>query len=297
MKKLIATLTLAMAAAACSTEQPGVTPKAQPPGTSSPTSSPSTTPPAPGKTTVTIYYLVEGSSDLFLAPERHKVAKTEAIARAALDELLHGTAQDEDHTMPFPKAAKVNSVVIKDKLATVDWNAGVLEGSGGSEVEALAIQSIVYTLTEFPTISTVRFTVEGKDSGTASNGRRIEDFWGAVGLAGQPWDRDAAIDVLEPITVWTPLDSAASSGTLKVTGLASTFEANVAIVLRDAKGKIVFQGSTTAIGGAAPARSPYEKTIRFTPPASTQEWTLQVIEHSAMDGSVFFMEDRTIRVG
>jgi hypothetical protein len=187
--------------------------------------------------------------------------------------------------------------VNKDKVATVDWNAAALEGSGGGDVEALAIQSIVYTLTEFQTVSKVRFTVEGKESGTASNGRRIEDFWGHGGLAGQPWDRDPEIDVLEPITVWTPLDGASSSGTLKVSGMASTFEANVAIVLRDAKGKIVFQGSTTAVGGGAPARSPYEKTISFTPPATAQEWTVQVIEHSAMDGSVFFMEDRTIRVG
>ena len=52
--------------------------------------------------------------------------------------------------------------MIEDKVATVDWSAEVLEGSGGARVEELAIQSIVYTLTEFPTISSVRFTVEGK---------------------------------------------------------------------------------------------------------------------------------------
>ncbi len=288
MKRLIATLTLAAAAAACSADRPVVNPGALPPST------PSGTP--AGKITVTIYYLVAGASEIYLAPERHEVDKTSALAKAALDELLTGEAQDADHTVPFAETAAVNSVVINDEVATVDWNADVLKSSGGGVVENLAIQSIVYTLTEFPTITKVRFTVEGKASGPASNGMQIEDFWGHAGLAGQPWDRDPAIDVLEPITVWTPLEGATSSGTLTVTGLASTFEANVAIILRDAKGKIVVQTSTTA-ADAAPARAPYSKTISFNPPTSTEQWTLQVIEHSPMDGSVFFMEDRTISVG
>ena len=188
MKKLIATLTLAAAAAACSAQTP-VTPGAQPSGTPSP--SPSSVPTSStGTTEVAIYYLVEGTDDLFLTPERHQISKTQAIARAALEELLHGTAQDEDHTVPFPKSTKINSVVIKDKVATVDWSAEVLEGSGGARVEELAIQSVVYTLTEFSTIAKVRFTVEGKDSGTASNGRQIEEFWGHVGFSGQPWVRE-----------------------------------------------------------------------------------------------------------
>ena len=38
--------------------------------------------------------------------------------------------------MPFPETAKINSVVIKDKVATVDWSAEVLEASAGGHVEA-----------------------------------------------------------------------------------------------------------------------------------------------------------------
>lgn len=295
MKKLIATLTLAAAAAACSAQTP-VTPGAQPSGTPT-TAAPSSSPTASqGTIEVTIYYVVEGTDDLFLTPERHQISKTQAIARAALEELLHGTAQDEDHTVPIPKAATINNVVIKDKVATVDWSAEVLEGSGGARVEELAIQSVVYTLTEFTTIAKVRFTVEGKTSGKASNGRQIEDFWGHDGLSDQPWVREPVLDVLAPITLWTPLEGASSSGTLKLSGLAQTFEANVGIILRDAKGKIVVQTSATALE-AAPAREPFTKKITFTPPATPAQWTLQVIEDSAMDGSVIFMEDRTIQVG
>ncbi|MGH2783717.1 MAG: GerMN domain-containing protein [Actinomycetota bacterium] len=297
MKKLIAMLTLAAAAAACSADTPATLPGAQP-GTPSPgtSGSPTATPATPASTPVTLYYLVEGADDFFLTAERHKVAKTEAIARAALEELLHGTPQDKDHSTPFPSSTQVNSVVVKDAVATVDWSAEVLTGTGGGRVEALAIQSIVYTLTEFPSITKVRFTVEGKSEGTASNGRNIEDFWGAVGLSGQPWDRDPEIDALAPITLWTPLEAAASSGTLKLSGLAQTFEANVGIILRNAAGKIVVQTSATALE-AAPAREPFTKKITFTPPSTPQTWTLQVFEASAMDGSIEFMEDRSIRVG
>jgi hypothetical protein len=302
MKKLIAILTLAAAAAACSAGVP-VAPGAQSPGTppnapsgsGSPTGAPSIAP-SPGTTQVTLYYLVEGAGDLSLTAERHTVTQTRAIAKAALKELLHGTPQDEDHTMPFPKSADVVSIVVSNKVATVDWNAAVLEGNGGAEVEALAIQSIVYTLTEFDSISKVRFTVEGKDRGTASNGRTIEDFWGHAGLAGQPWDREPEIDVLAPITLWTPLEDAESSGTLKLTGLAQTFEANVGIILRDANGAIVKQTSATALE-AAPAREPFTKKLTFTPPSSPQTWTLEVFEASPMDGSITFLEDRSILVG
>ena len=297
MKKLIATLTLAAAAAACSANTP-VTPGAgsSETPTAAPAASPTGTPATTASTQVTLYYLVAGSDEIYLTAERHKVAKTEAIARAALEELLRGKPQDEDHSTPFPKTAKVNAVVIKDAVATVDWSAEVLTGSGGSRVEELAIQSIVYTLTEFPSITKVRFTVEGKAEGTASNGRAIEDFWGSVGLSDQPWSRAVSYEVLAPITLWTPLEGTRSSGTLKLTGLAQTFEANVGIILWDANGKIVKQTNATALE-AEPAREPFSKKVTFAPPASPETWTLEVFEASAMDGSIVFMEDRSIEVG
>ncbi len=296
MSKRLLLVALALATAACAKgttahePAPGSTGiPTSPPASSSPTASTGTTP-------VTIYYLVSGTDRLYLTPERRKVTRTQAIAKAALEELVHGTAQDPDHTTPFPSAATINAVAISNKVATVDWSAEVLTASAGAETEKLGIQSIVYTLTEFATITSVRFTVEGKTSGTASNGRAIEDFWGHQGLAGQPWDRDPQIDVLAPITLWTPLDRARSNGSLRLTGEASTFEANVGIVLRDASNKVVKQTSTTASIGA-PDRGTFSATITFTPPATPETWTLQVIEDSAEDGSVVFMETRTIRVG
>jgi hypothetical protein len=238
----------------------------------------------------------EIKGQIFVTPERHKVAKVPGIAKAALDELVGGTPQDPDHTTPFPKSAKVNSVVIKDKVATVDWNADVLIANAGAETEALAIQSVVWTLTEFSSIANVRFTVEGKASGTASNGRTIEDFWGHEGLSDQPWGRKPQLDVLAPIVLTTPLNASRSNGRITLTGTASTCEANVGIQLRDQNGKRLVQTSTTASIGA-PSRGTFSKTITFTVPSAPAVYTLYAIEDSAKDGSVVFQETRKIKVG
>lgn len=295
VKRGVALLALALILIACAkaktTSGPTPTPSASP----SPSPSPTATTPAE-TTRVTVYYLVSYKNKTYLAPERHTVAKTQTIARTALDALVHGTSQDPDHSTPFPRAATINSVTIVNAIATVDWSAEVLNATVGAQAEALGIQSAVYTLTGFPTITKVRFTVEGKDHGPASNGRMIEDWWGHVGLSAQPWDRDPAIDVLEPITLFSPLDRASSAGTLRLVGEASVFEATFGIVLRDAAGKAVVNTFATASRGA-PGRGSFTKTITFTPPAAVETWTLEVVEESAEDGSVRFLENRAIVVG
>jgi germination protein M len=293
VKKLVIVIVLTVAAVACAKSSTTVAP----PGSSTtPSSSPTPTPTSIGTTKVSIYYLVSFKNRLFLAPERHVAARNAAIARTAVEELVHGTAQDPDHTTPFPRSARINSVTTASGVATVDWSADVLAAGVGAQVEALGIQSVVYTLTGFPSIKKVRFTVEGKDHGTASNGRTIEDWWGHSGLRDQPWVRDPAIDVLEPITLFSPLDGATSAGTLRLSGEASTFEATVGIVVRNMAGRAVLRTSTTASIGA-PARGSFSKTIRFAVPSSVETWTLEVYEESAEDGSVVFMETRRIVAG
>ena len=81
MRKVALTMLLALAAACGTPARPA----------SGPTEPPAATSPSPAETVeVTLYYLIEGKNRLYLAPERHPVAKTPAIARAALEELVHG---------------------------------------------------------------------------------------------------------------------------------------------------------------------------------------------------------------
>lgn len=253
--------------------------------------------PNAGTTTVTIYYLIDSEGRVWLAPERHEVAAQPRIGHAALEELINGEAQDPDHFTPIPADTEIVDVTIEDGLATVDWSAEVLEASTGAESEALGIQSIVWTLTEFPTVDRVQFTVEGKAEGTASNDRVIEDWWGHVGLSDQPFTRAEPITVLEPITVWTPLDGAEVGTSFVVEGEASTFEANVPVRIFDANGDHVQTEVTTALE-AAPGRGAFELEITIDdPPPSTEVWTIEAYESSPESGEDTFVEDRTIIVG
>jgi len=262
--------------------------------TPSATAAPTATPPE--ATVVTIYYLVDSAGRMWLAPERREVPDQPRISMGALEELIHGTPQDPDHVSVIPDEARILDLVIRHGVATVDWSAEVLEASMGGEGEALGIQSIVWTLTEFPSVERVRFTVEGEAEGPASNGRLIEDWWGHVGLYDQPFRRAEAIEVLEPITVWRPLDGDAVGPSFIVEGEASTFEANVQVRIFDQAGDLVQEAFATATEGG-PRRGSFRQEIRIQdPPKSVETWRLEAYETNQETGEDFFVESRDIEV-
>lgn len=283
-------LGVALVASACGEGQ--VPPQATP----APTQQPS--PDGAGETTtVTIYYLIDSEGRMWLAPERHEVPDQARIGRAALEELISGEAQDPDHFTPIPPDTEVLDLTIEDGLATVDWSAEVLEASVGAESESLGIQSVVWTLTEFQTVDAVQFTVEGEGEGEASNGRVIEDWWGHVGLGDQPFTRAESFEVLEPITVWTPVDGAEVGTEFVVEGEACTFEANVPIRIFDEAGDHVQTEVTTALS-ACPDRGKFTLEIVIEdPPTSPETWRIEAYESSAETGEDTFIESREIVVG
>lgn len=287
---IVALVTVGAAVAVACARAPQEPPRAGPPP-----ESPTPTVALP-MTKVTIYYLIDFGGRMWLAPERHEVAEQPRTCRAALEEFVRGEPQDPDHLTPIPAAARILDLTITDGLTTVDWSAEVLEATTGSEGEALGIQSIVWTLTEFLTVDRVRFTVEGKVEGTASNGRPIQDWWGHVGLHEQPFGRAKAIEVLEPITVWSPADGAAVGQTFRVVGEASTFEANVPIRIFDAGGALVQTEVATATEGG-PGRGTFDIqiTIESLPP-SPETWRLEAYEVNQETGADFFVESRRIEV-
>ena len=109
---------------------------------------------------------------------------------AALDEVLNATPQMDDNkgiAIVQPET-RPKSVKIDDKgVVTVDWPKNVLDFEADDREERLAFASILMTLGQFDEAKKVRFTVEGKDKGTIG-GKKIEDFWGSIGLQGQPYD-------------------------------------------------------------------------------------------------------------
>lgn len=61
----------------------------------------------------------------------------------------------------FPKGTKVNKVTVKGKTATVDFSRQFQTRRGDHDT-LLMLYAVVDTLTEFPEIQSVKFTVKGK---------------------------------------------------------------------------------------------------------------------------------------
>jgi len=96
------------------------------------------------------------------------IPKTEAVARAAIDELLKGPTQEEKNTgywSDIPEGTIVKSITIKNGEATIDLNekieAGVTTCNGGGT----RTSQITKTLMQFPTIKSVKFSVNGQTEG------------------------------------------------------------------------------------------------------------------------------------
>ena len=164
-----------------------------------------------------------------LGPETVRVAHTQAVAAAALDAL--GLAAP---------------VTIADGTATVQLPAAT----------PAEVAEIVYTLTEFPSITRV-------------------DVAGRTGLT-----RDDFAAYLPTIFIASPAAGANVPSTFTVTGSAVVFEATLVVELVRG-GKVLVKQSVTASEGA-PARGTFETTLHAP---SAGDATVTAFAPSAEDGS------------
>ncbi|MDP2664806.1 MAG: GerMN domain-containing protein [bacterium] len=93
------------------------------------------------------------------------IAKTQAVARAALEELLKGTNESEKARGFFTSlnsGVQVQELTIENKVARVDFNEQLEFQVGGScRVSAIRAQ-ITETLKQFPTVNSVIISVNGR---------------------------------------------------------------------------------------------------------------------------------------
>lgn len=98
-------------------------------------------------------------------PVMRQVDKTEAVARAALGELLRGVTAEEEaqgFMTSINPGVEIQKLVIEQGVARVDFSAKLDEQVGGScRVAAIAAQ-ITETLKQFPTVSKVIISVDGR---------------------------------------------------------------------------------------------------------------------------------------
>ncbi|MDD4237780.1 MAG: Gmad2 immunoglobulin-like domain-containing protein [Desulfotomaculaceae bacterium] len=205
-----------------------------------------------------VYYVKITDNDAYLVREVHQVPYTREVAKAALEEIIKGSPVTTGASRVLPPETIVRGISVKDGNASVDFSSEVLKANVGAAGEALGIQSIVNTLTEFPEIKQVSFWVDGKLD------ERTKDWWGHVGLYNQPFKRDVSA-VYEPV-IWvtSPKPSQKITSPLQIHGSARVFEATVNARIIDNSGKELAQGYATASEGA-PGRGDFEFSLPFTP--------------------------------
>lgn len=225
-----------------------------------------------------IYYLKDDGQQPYLVREVHRVPYTTAVASAALHELISTPPHTPGAQTVLPPQTKVLGIKIENGLCTVNFSEEVLKANVGAAGEALGIQSIVNTLTEFPEIRQVSFQVNGQVD------ERAKNWWGHVGLYNQPFKRDLSSVVKPPIWVTYPLPNQVASVPLLVKGSAMVFEGTVNARLRDEQGQEIARGYTTATQGA-PGRGDFELRLTYQKPPSGSKGTLEVFWVSPKDGS------------
>ncbi|MCE5191783.1 MAG: GerMN domain-containing protein [Actinomycetia bacterium] len=288
MRALFVTLTIVVLSAAATACKPkpttssgdagngSGTPRATPSAESTPipaedgSTTDAATPPKPLFVRV---YFTRGDK---LAVSTRRIAATKAVASAAMQQLLAGPSADEKSYglgTTIPAGTRLLGVTVNGGIATVDVSGGFQSG-GGTLSMTMRLAQVVHTLTQFSTIKSVRFSLDGKP---------VTLFGGEGIMIDKPQTRLSYEDVLPAILVESPTPGQNANGAVRAMGTANVFEAVFIAEVRDASGKTLAKKQVTATSGTG-TRGTFDVTIPFTV-TKTQMGSLVVYEPSAKDGS------------
>jgi germination protein M len=268
------------------TPSPSTSPSASPDGSAEPSAPPATatptpTPsPTPAATTIVRAYFFLGSftGNEGLAPVLREVPQTKAVASAAMRALLQGPNADEMAARPamytaIPDGTQLRSVTIAGGVATVDLSGEFASGGGSASMFGRLAQ-VVYTLTQFSSVDSVRFELDGSE---------VTVFSGEGILLDQPVGRADFHDQLPAIFVDRPAWGASIGNPGRVSGLANVFEATFRVQLLNANGKVLADEQVMASCGTG-CWGTFRTDLSYTV-AKAQYGTLRVFDLSARDGS------------
>jgi hypothetical protein len=256
------------------TDQPSGEPTASSDGStpSAPLASGST-----GTTIVRAYLWLGGlPGSAGLVAVLREVPATKSVATAAVTTLLAGPTGGEaarSITTAVPDGSKLLHLAIADGVATVDLSSE-FESGGGSASILTRLGQMVYTLTQFPTVKSVVFQIEGETRKTFSSEGVVLD---------KPATRADYVSLLPDIWLDRPAFDAAIGNPAHVTGNADVFEATFRIAIIDGAGKTIADQQVMASCGSG-CRGTFDTTIPYTV-SKAQYGILRAYNPSAKDGS------------
>jgi hypothetical protein len=227
-------------------------------------------------TTVRVYLFQPdpAGGDAHLVPVLRTVPATRAVATAAVRELLAGPASDERGLLTMiPGGTDLLGITIDGSVATVDLG-GAFESGGGSASMFGRLAQLVYTVTQFPTVDTVRLRLDGQP---------VESIGGEGVIVGAGLGRADGTSSLPPIFVDRPARGGAFPSPGRVTGLANVFEAQFQVQVLDAARRVLAEAPVHATCGTG-CWGTFDVTMRYEV-AAAQWGTLRVFDPSAKDGT------------
>jgi hypothetical protein len=234
---LLCALPLVLAACGLSRTSAAPTTTAAP----APTTTAAHVPVDPAPTTVTAYFLRDGK----VAPVRMHVPRTRAVATAALAALLGGPPAGYETAVPDGTAAGA---------LTID--AGVAHPGLTGELPEAARAQVVYTLTQFPSVTGV-----------------------ALPGAGEPLTREDFESLTPRILIESPLPGDRVTGPLRVSGTSNDTEATFRLELR--QGDTVLASTPVTASSGSGVRGTFSQSLDYSGSGTA---TIVAFEQNAGEG-------------
>lgn len=179
-------------------------------------------------------------------------SSTPRVGSAALEALLAGPRPAEDLDTSVPDGTQLLGLTIDDGIATVDLTSE-FESGGGSASMQMRLAQVVYTITQFPTVEGVLFSLDGEP---------IDVLGGEGVIIDHPLTRKDYADLLPAILVTAPVAGQTVSNPVVIRGSANVFEANVTVKILDESGDVIAETFTTATCGTG-CRGTYRVSLAY----------------------------------
>jgi hypothetical protein len=180
---------------------------------------------------------------------------TPRVGTAALEALLEGPDTFEEGYglgTTIPEGTELLGLTIDDGIARADLTSEFESGGGTLSMQARLAQ-VVFTLTQFPTVDGVVFSLDGEP---------IDVLGGEGIIIDHPLTRGDYADFLPAILVTTPALNQVVESPILIRGSANVFEANVGIQILDADGNVIVETFTTATCGTG-CRGTFRTTVAY----------------------------------
>jgi hypothetical protein len=228
-------------------------PASEPPSqTPEPTPEPSDTGgPAPEARALAVYYLGDTPVGPRLYREFHRVETADPMLSAVREAM--GQALDPDYRTMWPDSVQVEAVRVDGDVIRVELSEAPARPAGMSEAEAaMSVEQVIYTAqAAAQTRAPVQFQVDGNP---------------VAEVLGQPTSEPLAngpvLETLSHVSLTSPAEGDTASGTLEVSGVANSFEANVVLRLQRFEGtQVALEDFATAEGWMGEQLFPFETSI------------------------------------